>query len=131
MKKLLTTLFAGTALIGGGAFGGYTTYKEYNKTLEEKLHHVSENGEHLLVFRENEERSLPLVVKMDEKTYNSFTYLIHMIGNDNGKPFSEADVYKLMLKINPEDLGCLSNEEIKAAWEQYRKKGKEMYYDKP
>lgn len=131
MKKLLTTLFAGITLIGGGIFTGYTAYKEANKTLEEKLHHISENGEHLLIFRENEERSLPLVVKMDEKTYNSFTYLIHMIGNDNGKPFSETDIYRLMLKINSEDLGHLSDEEMKTAWNQYRAKGKEAYYGKP
>lgn len=127
MKKLLTTLFAGTALIGGGTLSGYTAYKEMNKTLEEQIHHVDEKGEHRIIFRENEERSLPLVVRMEEKTYNNFTYLIHMLENDNGKKFTETDVYKLMLKINTEDLGNLTDKEIQDATKQYKTNGKDLY----
>jgi|GEM_PF-5846595 len=119
MNWILKTGIIGTLITAGGATSGYISYKELNKTLEDKIHHVNDGGEHYFEFGESDERSMTLRVKTDEKTADSFKHYTLRLEKDKGKKMSENDLYDIMLKVNRNGMGELTAQEMQEAWQDY------------
>lgn len=111
-KKIASTL----ALSVGIAYGAINLYQ--GLTIEDTINE-HDGQEYIMKFEPNEKRALPYQISIENHTYSRLRDLILRMEDDQKKPFSEQDIYNLVLRMNTENFSKLDSSEVETAWMKY------------
>lgn len=111
-KKIASTI----ALSVGIAYGAINLYQ--GLTIEDTINE-HDGQEYIMKFEPNEKRALPYQISIENHTYSRLRDLILRMEDDQKKPFSEQDIYNLVLRMNTENFSKLDLNEVETAWMKY------------
>lgn len=111
-KKIASTI----ALSVGIAYGAINLYQ--GLTIEDTINE-HDGQEYIMKFEPNEKRALPYQISIENHTYSRLRDLILRMEDDQKKPFSEQDIYNLVLRMNTENFSKLDSNEVESAWMKY------------
>lgn len=112
VKKTASTI----ALSIGIAYGAINLYQ--GLTIEDTINE-HDGQEYIMKFEPNEKRALPYQISIENHTYSRLRDLILRMEDDQKKPFSEQDIYNLVLRMNTENFSKLDLSEVETAWMKY------------